>query len=183
MAVLQTQIGDLIVEQVRNQSVALGARVSSHPVEEGADITDHIRREPRQVTVAGVFSATPLQTTDDLDAEGTPRLQSARARLEALLGQPVAYVAADTLMETCAIIALTLAQGPDTGDAVPFEMTLQEIRRVSSQTVTIPPEAVPPEVKAAASSDVDRGTQTGTDASEADAERATSLLADLLGGL
>lgn len=181
MPVLQTQLGDLIVEQVQSSSTTLAARVSTHPVEQGADIADHIRQDPKRVTISGVFSATPLGTTDDLEAEGPERLQGARDRLTALLGQVLTYVAEDDLMDACAIVALTLAQGPDTGDAVPFEATLQEVRQVSTQSVTIPPEATPPDKKAAASSDVDRGDQTGTDASETDTARASSILSDLLG--
>lgn len=43
------------------ESHGLSADVTEHPVEEGADITDHIRAKPRTFSIEGLISNTPIE--------------------------------------------------------------------------------------------------------------------------
>lgn len=177
MAVVQTQIGDFVAELTQETVRRLSAQITPHRVEGRADIVDHIRVNPEVVDVRGVISATPLDGSDD----SRDRLQAAYDALPRLLGQPVTLVTDLMVIETMGVASLTLPQTPDTGDAIPFQMTLIELNLTETQTVDIPPEAPPPARRAAAASTVDRGSQTGTDSTAADEGQVSSILATLFG--
>lgn len=178
MAVVQTEIGDFVVEVTTSIEHARTAVVSRHPVEGRRSMADHISVQPRSVSVRGVVSASPLA---DGDAEDPGRLGRVWDQLGALLGQVVVLVTEREVYPRMAVTSLRLPQDADTGDAIAFDAVLEELQVVERQDVAIPPEAPPPQHRAAASSTVDRGTQTGTDAKPADAEKSRSILADLLG--
>lgn len=175
-AVVQTQVGDFEVEVTTEVSHQRSATVTRHPVEGRGHIADHIYVQPASVGISGLVSATPLTGPDD-----PARLGDAFLALTTLLGQVVTLVTELEVYEDMAVTSLTIPQDPATGDAIRFQMVLEQIRVVSSQTVEIPPEAPPPTKKNAASSNVDRGTQTGTPADAADEEKGSSILADLFG--
>lgn len=59
------------------------AVVTEHPVEQGADVTDHIRRSPETLEINGVVSNTPLVVLGRLNAERTSVVLD-RARADAV---------------------------------------------------------------------------------------------------
>lgn len=56
----------LIMDVVINIVPTYTNEITDHPVEEGSDVTDHIRRKPIEITVRGEMSQTPLNLDDYL---------------------------------------------------------------------------------------------------------------------
>lgn len=54
------KIADLVLDCVLSESHKYEMEVTSHNVEEGSDITDHAREKPREVTITGLVSETPV---------------------------------------------------------------------------------------------------------------------------
>lgn len=58
---------DATISEIHSAS----AEVTSHPVEKGIDITDHIRRMPDELNITGIVTDTPLVVTTQ-DQEASP---------------------------------------------------------------------------------------------------------------
>lgn len=62
------------------------AETTSHPVEQGADITDHIRRSPEELTITGIVSDTPVVSLASLFAEPSVTGGDTRTRVSDAYG-------------------------------------------------------------------------------------------------
>src|SRR5574342_5520 len=54
------RIDDYLIDVTVAEEHELPAEVTAHPVEDGADITDHVRLTPISVTLEGIVSDTPI---------------------------------------------------------------------------------------------------------------------------
>lgn len=54
------KIGGIQVDGIVRESTEVSVRATTNPVEFGADITDHIIRNPKRITLEGVATDTPL---------------------------------------------------------------------------------------------------------------------------
>ncbi len=64
-----TQIGTLVVDAVLGGGHTFAAEVTQHPVEEGADIADHTRPQPTEISLECVVSNTPLGASETRTVE------------------------------------------------------------------------------------------------------------------
>ncbi len=55
-----TLIGDLALDCTVTETHTATSTVTEHPVESGANITDHIRPDPVQLSITGIVSDTPI---------------------------------------------------------------------------------------------------------------------------
>ena len=55
-----TMIGDLALDCTVTETHTATSTVTEHPVESGANITDHIRPDPVQLSITGIVSDTPI---------------------------------------------------------------------------------------------------------------------------
>ncbi len=119
---------------------SLRANITRFPVEEGASITDHIINQPRTLTIDGLISDTP----SDLYTLVTPGLVSGFA------STPPSLEAFDTMKswwgnkqildvqtgldvyKNMIINNFSFPKDANTGRALRFTISLEEIRRVSS---------------------------------------------------
>lgn len=56
----------LRIDATVSQSHKRSATITQYPVEDGADITDHVHLEPRQLSVSGIISGDPLELYDGI---------------------------------------------------------------------------------------------------------------------
>jgi hypothetical protein len=56
----------ITVDATMQETHAAEAEVTEHPVEQGANITDHIRPKLKRYTIDGIISNTPIGPTGDL---------------------------------------------------------------------------------------------------------------------
>jgi hypothetical protein len=85
-ATQHAEIGDIWIDVSVRESHEATADVTRHPVEEGADITDHIRPEPRTITIDGIVTNHPIEVP--LSHVGTAREDSSGVSLTVANASP-----------------------------------------------------------------------------------------------
>jgi hypothetical protein len=189
-----TQIADLVLDAAENVAYTADVEATDHPVEAGANVTDHARLKPRQVVITGIISNTPVNAAQQsrlVKAGGADYIttgsgtvgyaETALARLEQLRGQTLTVVTPLRAYSDMMLISLNIPKDAKTGDAVRFTATFKEIRFAELQRKIV---AVPKEPKARGKTNV--GKQNGEQATpEGKAEVEKSLLTkggEALGG-
>lgn len=164
---------DASVSETHGGAVA----IPTHPVEKGADVSDHVRRELASLRIEGLLTDHPLKSAGSGEATtvfgadpGPGRAVYLYAQLEALRDAGTLFEVHTGLRvyERMLIQDLQSTRDRSIAGAVRFTATMREIRIVESGTVAI--RAVVPRAKPK----VDTGPQTGTPAS--DAEKRKSVL-------
>lgn len=116
--------------------------VTRFPVEDGADISDHAQKQPEVVTIRSLVSATPFRIFSLGALSGDARPRGAFEILDELQKNSE-LVRVVTDLKTYDNMALTNFDAPrrqDTKNALFFTAIFHELRIVSSQIVTLPPE-------------------------------------------
>lgn len=118
--------------------------ITEHPVEQGANVSDHVRPKPRLVHVEGMVTNTPLPTPETAAGTEYPvdepgPAAAAYAMLENR--RKGGYLHTLVLpLDTIQFLALKRVSEPrdaKTGDALRFSLTFQEIVQVVNQTVFV----------------------------------------------
>jgi hypothetical protein len=190
-----SQLAVLDFDACLDESVDGSADVTEHPVEQGANISDHKRPQPRQIQITVTVANNPvkidpapiltyraannpprfdayLQTT--IDRKG----DTARDVLEQLRlsGDPVAVILGNggpcsRRYENMELVKLTMPRDVHTGDCLKASLGFKEILIAVSQTVAVPKSNLP-----AAQATANLGKQPTTPASTANAANAGSTL-------
>jgi hypothetical protein len=139
-----TQQQLLQVDVSESEMHAGEVEVTDHPVEQGANISDHMRPKPRTLTVTGMISNTPIVDNSNGNAgpftEGQPGpAEAAYNLLEArrIAGKLHTVI---TKLNTYQNLALTYVSEPrdaSSGDALEFTLNFKEILVVFNQTITV----------------------------------------------
>lgn len=131
-------IDGLTVDAVVSFAVNHTAEVTSHPIESGADPTDHVRVKPVTIQLEGVQTATPLG-----DVPTDPRRP--RAFYESLVriqtGRRLITVTNEPDFGTYSNMVLTDLSPPQTsttGDALRFTASFQQVTVATSLVVDEP---------------------------------------------
>lgn len=121
--------------------------VTEHPVEQGADVTDHARPKPDNYMLTGLISDTPLspgQARRAGVAEGTVKEIPGRSQLvyEQLrtlkdTGKLITVVTGLRTYENMLVTKLSAPRDNKTGDALMFTMGLRQIRIVQNKTTQV----------------------------------------------
>ena len=158
-------------------------KVTTHPIEDGSPITDHVVSEPRKITVTGVISDAAFQFNEnDPFTELGPEINGVVRRVP-IKGRSLAALnelqeirdnreifQMETANEVFTDLVFTMFQIPrdaSTGDAARVKFTAQQISTVQRSFVTIPLAAVSDADKAAENAET--GKQSAEDASDASA--------------
>lgn len=113
--------------------------ITEHPVEQGADIVDHVRARPVTLMIEGVVSDTPVQ--DAVRAARTAALPSREAldRLLALRNArlPVSIITSIRAYDNMVIESLVIPRDATTGDALGFTARFRQIRVVTTERAVV----------------------------------------------
>ena len=143
-----TLIGDLAIDCTVTETHGASATVTEHPVESGANITDHIRPERLQLSITGIVSDTPLgskQIQRSIDIGGTSVQvtqqeapssatggfgRTAWSKLEAIssAAKPIKVVTRDKTYESMALVSLSVPKDARTGGAFMFAAQFKQVR-------------------------------------------------------
>jgi hypothetical protein len=138
------------------------ATVSDHPVEEGSDITDHIRALPEELELNGLVSDTPISLKypekSPVSTDLAPTLKRVDAAYAALQdaknkGEPVDVITSLRKYSNMAITAFSVTKDAANGNVLNCTLSLRQIIIAKTQTVKLP---VPKKVVKKAP--VDKGT-------------------------
>lgn len=170
-----------------SQTHGATASVTSHPVEDGADVSDHVRLEPVVLTIQGIVSATPL-------GEGTTGPYDGReidgwATLVSLVEQRKPITIITTLRSYADMVLTSVTTTREKGArAIYPQIEARQVRIVKTLTTALPPEKVKkPAQKATAPKTKELGAQATAAPTEAQQAKtlgaaAVDLLGTLLGG-
>lgn len=138
-------LGDILIDAAREERVSYRNTVTEHAVEDGQEIADHLRRQPRTVTLSCTIAG--------------PDWEERYERLKALAdsAQLVSWVGAE-VWENMAIEGFDPARTVQVANGVRFELTLRQVRvaRVEERTFLAPDPVTEAPVEVAP---VERGLQ------------------------
>lgn len=151
-----TLIDDLAIDCTVTETHTATSSVTSHPVESGSDITDHIRPEPLQLSITGIVSDTPIgskQINRAISAGGTSiqirQLEtptsatgfgrSAWAKLDAIrtAAKPIKVVTRDKTYESMALVSVSVPKEARTGGAFEFTAQFRQVRIVYNRSTRV----------------------------------------------
>lgn len=131
----------------------LNFRVSDHPLQDGSTISDHVHKEPAEVTINCLFTNHPIKKMSEVsevtfkDDYATSEVKStltnkALENFEKVVAlakkrEPVRLVTALQVYPKMIITSIKAPRDSKTGSAVKFTMTLREITTVSLKTTTM----------------------------------------------
>lgn len=155
----KTKLGSLEVACTLTENHTADVDVTEHPVEDGADITDHARKKQLAFSMTGKFSGAPRATgvtrltqgtTPDGEAvmfnssvsvqderDAARRLAEARDTLIALRGELVTVVTELRTYENMTMKSLSFDRDGKTGDAFKFSASFVQIQTVALKTTRI----------------------------------------------
>lgn len=193
----QLVVYDLLsIDATMQETHSASAEVTEHPVEVGADITDHIRPKPVELHIDGVITNSPLGSDLLRSAVSAsplgPGLAVGEAVASAIIGkaefikdafntlrrirdtgQLVVLATPYLQYESMAMTDLQIVRARDTGDALRFQATFRQIVTVEgAKTVTFAP---------IAQDLVSLGTQSTSTASGALAKSNSTVLNQMFG--
>lgn len=129
-----THLDTIGFDAVVAETHASSSELTRHPVEAGANITDHIRPNPASLKLSCVLSDTPL---GGLPAPG--RSRDVYAQIERLkeTGTIITVTTQLRQYENMVIADLGVPVDAKTADGIEFTVTLAEIRTVRSKTAPV----------------------------------------------
>ena len=156
--------------------LAVSDDVTTHPLEDGSSVSDHVTRGPWGVSLRVLHTESPQE--GDGGATGPDRVFQALDFLGRCRGELLTLVL-DRRFRTIGRLVLTRQSGEIRRlRDLPLELEFRQVRIAYSERVS-PPMADPQESGSSATEDADE-QGAGAEASEADTESA-SILARLLG--
>jgi len=136
---------DAMVEEVYNHT----AVVTKYPIEEGAQISDHVVDDPDSINLTGKIAPVSIYALD-LPSYSTTRIYDTHLKLLKLkeAKEPITIVTGLKSYKNMVIESYTVSRTKDTGGSLSFAMNLTNVKIVKSQTSTIPAKNVKPTAQA-----------------------------------
>lgn len=120
---------DVVVEESHEDSL----EITEHPVEQGADISDHAFKKAEVVTIRG-------GVTNAKDAEGSPAQEFYDKLLELQKKrEPFDIVTGKRLHKNMLLESLTVLTDSNTENCLMFTAQCREVILVKTQTTSVPP--------------------------------------------
>ena len=172
----------------------LNFRVSSHTLQNGSTIADHVHKEPQKVTIDCMFTNHPLKkswevnevkfkdeyATSDVKStlSNTALANYTKIKELAKKREPVRLVCSLEVYPKMIITSIKDARGPKSGSSVRFTMTLEEIKTVSLKNVKMDYNFQPEDMVTANDKMISNEKKLGKrTAEEAEADQLKSLFA------
>ncbi len=130
------QVGSITLDVSLIEEHSVEIELTDHPVEKGADITDHKRRKPVALRLTGVISNTPLELLGGgLDAGN--RAEAAWSTLETLQAGAELITVVTTLKtyENMQIVTMRAPRDVKRGNVLEVTLEFRELIQVESETV------------------------------------------------
>lgn len=131
-------IDGFLIDATVSQSHDRSFQVTSHPVEAGADVTDHVRALPVRLTLDCVVSNAPLEPVASAREIDTRPSDDAHAHMKALQKRPVTVETDLEVYQNMVLESLTEPVTAQTGDGLRFTAVFQQIELVTNERATVP---------------------------------------------
>lgn len=149
----KASIGSLELDASVTETHSAEVDVTDHPIESGANISDHVRPKVETLTIEGLVTNSPLpvksdplvsytygsQTVSSRSRFFETRAGQAYADLRAMkdAGQLLTIVTALRSYENMVIQTLNVPRDATSGQALRFSVTLKQIRKVTNRAVSV----------------------------------------------
>jgi hypothetical protein len=171
-------VGTITFDLILSEDHSFGNAISSHDIEDGSTISDHIENELVSGSLSGLISNFSLK----VEGLTSNRAQDAFDEIRRLWRsrEPVTIVTVLSVYEDYAIRDISVARSEATGEAIALNISFREIRRVSLRRVNLEVDITVTDMnddlsrQAAPQSDL--GRQTGVPLSSSEQARATAAL-------
>jgi hypothetical protein len=123
-----------------SENTQLSVTVTDHPIEDGSDVTDHVRDDPDQIQIDGIVSRTPVENPVSLLLESSYRHESAWLQLGSWLKSHTLLKVKTSVKtyDSFVMLSLTRIRSADVGEALQVSMKLKQIVKVKSSEVAAP---------------------------------------------
>lgn len=144
---------------------SLKFRVSEHPLQDGATISDHVHQEMQECTVEGMFTNHPLRKLEEVNevkfkdeyatsdvkptVSNTALANFEKLKLLAKQRKPVRLVCSLEIYPKMVITGIDYERDSKSGSSIRFTMTLRELKTVSLKATTGTYNFQPEELKTA----------------------------------
>lgn len=134
------KIGSLELDASITEGHSAEVEATEHPVEKGANISDHARVKPETLQMEGLISATPIGKDPGLDY-----IETAYATLRKLKDarELLTIVTALRTYDNMMLVKLDVPRDAHSGDALRFTATFKEIRLAEVQSIQVQTRKVP----------------------------------------
>lgn len=149
-------VGDLTFDLILDEDHAFSSTVSSHPVESGADITDHIQKQLRVGSLRGLISNHSIRNPGinrtnvrEANSLGAGRAGAAWQVCRRIYEnqEPVTIVTCLDTYPDVAVKDMKTRRDAETGDALVIEVTFQQMRRVALKVLKAQAVVAPKDMK------------------------------------
>jgi hypothetical protein len=128
-----TRIGAFVGFLATEESMSDGVEITSHPVQKGFNITDHIFVKPQSVVINAIFEGSRF-------GFGVDVTDKYKALLEALKsGVLMDVVTTKRLYTNMAMVSLDVSVEPSNASLLSARIELIEVRIVEAEVVEVPP--------------------------------------------
>lgn len=174
-------IGGIQLDAVLRESHSNRVTLSNNPLELGADIVDHARVEPKELSLIAVVSDTPLggaaigeivdTVTGKFGSSNEPNITRSNAAYNSLLDlqrslEPIDVQTKLVLYENMVIVDIRVSQEADTSRSIELFIDLKEAIIVESEIVILTEEQLSNSLKKIASSPDKKGRKAPITPSE-----------------
>lgn len=168
----------VLFDVVESETHRSAAKVTDHPVEAGAEISDHVVTEPDTLDLVARVSNTPIVSEADAVLLTSDRVEEAYTALRGIKERRTTVSASTTLRvyEGMIITELSVTRDAATGDVLAVALKLREVRTVVSALAEAPhTESKPLRGRRA----IDEGKKATEPAPAPVAERSQTILLQL----
>ncbi|WP_158782503.1 phage baseplate protein [Pantoea sp. BAV 3049] len=138
-------VGNLEFDSIDSETHDWQRDVTQNPVENGSPVADHIIERPRNLTVTGMISNTPVNGSNIFNSlvngfNEEDAVAKAFSTLDALYKSKslVTIYTRYAVYENMVITSINIPRTPDVGDAIVFTIQATQVRMVSTQTTSLP---------------------------------------------
>lgn len=128
------------IDASMSEDHAFNSEISTHPVETGTDITDHVRNLPITINLECVVSDTPIGEFVNFRSPGSTPSADAYGFLKSVRDarQPVTIETSLEVFDNMVLTTLSIPRTAETGDAIQFTCSFTEVQVVTNNRTTIP---------------------------------------------
>lgn len=133
-------IGDFPIDAAIDEQHTLSSEVTSSPVEEGADIVDHVRNHPIHISLNCIVSDTPIgELVDVRDLAGGSPSSQAYEHLKEIYEkrEPITVTTELWQYDNMIMDSLTIPRSASIGASLSFQVSFQQIEFVTNNRTSI----------------------------------------------
>lgn len=173
----KSAIGEIVFDAAISECHNFAAKATTHPIEDGSSISDHVHTEPVTIQIDGIITNTPTSFLNELGGENL--VLKAFERVGSLFEEQklVDVVTSHKTYKNMALESVSVRHDAQSSDALRLSCTAKQIKTTKSANIRI----ARPKVRRVQPKQ-NRGKQSLFEAKPAEAKRAKSVLASIFGG-